>query len=133
MSDETTSRGQDPFSRAGGSLHGVFTTQATAVAAAVLAFVTLTGNSILVAGLQAVLGQGVGANVGPFGYLMSQAVACLALSVLVVVLARPGLRQGTGWESHTARAAVILAGLALAGALLMLVGGLFTEAGLLPI
>ena len=132
MSD-TTDRDQDPFSRAEGAVHRVFTTQATSVAAVVLGFVTLTGNSILVAGLQAVLGQGVGADVGPFGYFMSQAVACLVMTVVVVLLARPGLRQGTGWEANAARAAVILAGLALAGALLMLVGGLLTEAALLPL
>ncbi len=132
MSD-TTNRGQDPFSRAEGALHGVLTAQAASVAAVVLGFVTLTGNSILIAGLQAVLGQGVGANVGPFGYFMSQAVACLVMTVVVVLLARPGLRQGMGWEANAARAAVILAGLALAGALLMLVGGLLTEAGLLPL
>ena len=123
----------DPFSRTGDATRSLFTPQATSVAALVLAFVTLTGNSILAAGLMAVLGQGVGADVGPFGYLMSQAVAVALCTLLVVLLARPALRAGQGWELTAARAAVILAGLALVGALLVLVAGLLTRSGLLPL
>ncbi len=132
MSEGTTDREPDPFTRVGTSAQGVLTVPATSLAALVLAFVALTGSNILVAGLQSVLGIGVGATVGPFGYLMSQAFASAAVAAVVVLLARPGLRHGTGWEVTASRAAVILAGLALVGAALVLVAGLLTGAGLLP-
>lgn len=122
----------DPISRAESSARELLAPEATTVAAAVLAWVALTGNGILVAGLQAILGQGVGRTVGPYGYLMSQAAASLAIAVLVLLLARPGLRATGGWVQVTARAAVILAALALVGSLLVLVAGLMTSSGLLP-
>ena len=127
-----TGRGQDPFSRAGSAVRGVLTPQATAVAALVLGFVALTGQGILVAGLQALSGAGVGTDVGPLGYFMSQAVASVLVTALVVLLARPGLRLDTGWDATASRAAVLLAGLAFVGSLLVLLGGLLTQGGLLP-
>ena len=132
MSEALDQHAQDPFSRAGTATRGLFTTQATSVTALALGFVALTGNSILVAGLQALSGAGVGTDIGPFDYYMSQAVASVVVTALVLLLARPGLRLGVGWEATASRAAVILAGLAFVGSLLVLLGGLLTQGGLLP-
>jgi hypothetical protein len=125
----STERGQDPFSRAGSALRGLLTPQATAVAALVLGFVALEGRSILVLGLQAL---SIGTSVGPFGYFTWTAAASVLVTVLVVLLARPGLRLATGWEATASRAAVLLAGLAFFGSLLVLLGGLLTQGDLPP-
>ncbi len=50
----------------------------------------------------------------------------LTPAFLVVLLARPALRRTDGWALTVARASVLLALLALAGALLVLAGGVVT-------
>ena len=135
LSDErrsATSPGADPFTSAGTSVRTLFTAQSTSVAAFALAVVTLTGNSILVAGIQSILGQGAGGNASPFGYYLSLGVAVLVPAVLAVLLARPGLRADIGWEATLARAAVPLAALGFAGGVLTVLGGLLTMNGLAP-
>ncbi len=68
----------------------------------------------------------MGADVGPFGYVMSQEVANLVIAFLVGLPARPALRRTDGWALTVARASVVLALLALAGVLLVLAGGVVT-------
>ena len=104
------------------------TPTASAVAAFVVAFLTLDGQNLLLIGIQSLLGQGFWSDNGPAGYYATWGLAALAPLVVVLLLARVTLRAlRSGWEAHLARAAVIVAAVACVGAVLTAVGGVLHD------
>jgi hypothetical protein len=103
---------------------GLLTPASRAVAALVLALGALLGPNALTSGLQ-LLAEGITGGVGPgeFGVFLGVAVALPAL--LALALVRTAVRDtATDWTGHVARAAAVVALIALVGAALSLVGGL---------
>ena len=116
MSDSGGNRGDGPS--------GLLTPTSRAVAGLVLAGTALLGQNALTTGLQLIFAAGPEAgDPGVFGVLLGFSVAVPAL--LALFLARGSARgAGTTWQTHLSRAAVVVALLALVGAVLMVIGGL---------
>jgi hypothetical protein len=106
----------------------LLTPTAAAVAAFAVAFLTLDGQNLLLIGIQSLLGQGFWSNNEPAGYYLVWGLAALVPLAVVLLLARVTLGAlRSGWEVHLARAAVIVAAVAAAGAVLTAVGGILHE------
>jgi hypothetical protein len=106
---------------------GLLAPTPAAVAAVVLATVSLMGQNLPLIGVQAVLGQGFQRMSIPDQgtYYIVWGVSALVPIGVAALLATKSLRQsGAGWPSHLARAALVLAAVAAAGAVLTTVGGL---------
>ena len=99
----------------------------SAVAALVLAMVSLMGQNLPLIGVQAVLGQGFQRMSIPDQgtYYLVWGVSALVPIGVAALLAVKSLRGAdAGWPAHLARAALILAVVAAAGAVLTTLGGL---------
>lgn len=101
----------------------LLTPESRAVAGLALAFAALLGPNALTAGFQILFMSGPEAgDPGLYGVLSGFAAAVPA--GLAIYLARPVTRSGAqGWAAQLARAAVVVAGVALLGVVLMVVGG----------
>ena len=104
-----------------------------AVAGLALAVVGLMGQNVVQVGVQLLL---VGAGSGdPTRYFVASAVGALLPLVLALWLAwGPARGPVTGWPTYVARAAVVVAIVGVAGAGLMVLGGLMSDSmgGLIP-
>jgi hypothetical protein len=106
----------------------LLTPAASAVAAFAVAATSLSGQNLLLVGVQSLLGQGFGSGSSPGGYYTVWGIAALVPLVVAVLLARLTLRATrAGWETTLARAAVVLAVVATAGAILTLLGGVLHD------
>ena len=106
----------------------LLTPAASAVAAFAVAATSLSGQNLLLVGIQSLLGQGFGSGSSPAGYYTVWGVAALVPVVVAVLLAQLTLRATrTGWESTLARSAVVLAVVAATGAVLTLLGGVLHD------
>jgi hypothetical protein len=106
-----------------------------AVAGLVLAVVGLMGQNLDQVGTQVLLVGGGGTG-DPTRYFIASAVgALLPLAVALGLTWGPARGPVIGWPTHLARAAVVVALVGVAGAALMLVGGLTSDitGGLLPL
>jgi hypothetical protein len=106
---------------------GLLAPTPAAVAAVVLAAVSLMGQNLPLIGVQAVLGQGFQRMSIPDQgtYYIVWGVSALVPIGVAALLAMKSLRQSdAGWPAQLARAALILAAIAAAGAVLTTVGGL---------
>ncbi len=100
----------------------------SAVAAFAVAATTLSGQNLLLVGIQSLLGQGFGSGSSPAGYYTVWGVAALVPLVVAVLLAQITLRATrAGWEATLARAAVVLAVVAALGAILTMLGGVLHD------
>lgn len=88
-----------------GAGSGLFTPTARAVAALALGVVMLLGQTSITVAVQALLGEHFMAN----WFFAGFGLAVLVQAALVALLALPAHRRGTGWETHVARASMILA------------------------
>ena len=107
-----------------------------AVAGLALAVVGLMGQNVVQVGTQLLLVGGGGSS-SPTRYFVASAVgALLPLAVALWLAWGPARGVAVGWPTHLARAAVVIALVGVAGAALMLVGGLVTGVssggGLIP-
>lgn len=106
-----------------------------AVAGLALAVVGLMGQNVVQVGVQVLL-VGAGGSGNPRTYFVASAIGALLLPVAALVLAwAPARGATTGWSTYVARAAVVVAAVAVAGAVLMALGGLLTDGlggGLVP-
>jgi hypothetical protein len=106
---------------------GLLAPAPSAVAAIVLAAVSLMGQNLPLIGVQAVLGQGFQRMSIPDQgtYYLVWGVSALVPLGLAALLALKSLRgSDAGWPAHLARAALILAAVGAAGAVLTAVGGI---------
>ena len=106
---------------------GLLAPTPAAVAALVLATVSLMGQNLPLIGVQAVLGQGFQRMSIPDQgtYYLVWGVSALVPIGVAALLAMRSLRgSDAGWPAHLARAALILAAVAAAGAVLTAVGGI---------
>jgi hypothetical protein len=108
-----------------------------AVAGLALAVVGLLGQNVVQVGTQVLLVGGGGSS-SPTRYFVASAVGALIPLVAALWLSWGPARSAiTGWSTYVARAAVVVALVGVAGASLMLVGGLLTGmtagGGLLPL
>lgn len=116
----TSSRGARTWAPA-----SLLTAESGAIAALTVALVSLSGQNLLVIGLQALLGQGFNdRSVGPTGFYVSWGLSTAVVVAVTVLLARPAVVQPSGWATHVAKAAVLLALLVAFGGLLLVLGGL---------
>ena len=107
-----------------------------AVAGLALAVVGLMGQNLVQVGTQVLLVGGGGSS-SPLRYFVANAVgALLPLAVALWLAWGPARGPVAGWATYVARAAVVVALVGLAGAGLMLLGGLLTGmrggVGLIP-
>lgn len=107
-----------------------------AVAGLVLAVVGLMGQNVVQVGVQLLLVGGSGSG-SPTRYFVASAVGALLPLVLALGLAwGPARGAVTGWSTYAARAAVVVALVGVAGAVLMIVGGVLSGSrggiGLIP-
>ena len=107
-----------------------------AVAGLALAVVGLMGQNVVQVGTQVLLVGGGGSS-SPTRYFVASAVgALLPLAVALWLAWGPARTATTGWATYVARAAVVIALVGVAGAGLMLLGGLLTGlssgGGLIP-
>ena len=106
-----------------------------AVAGLALAVIGLMGQSVVQVGVQVLL-VGAGGSGNPRTYFVASAIGALLPLVLALWLAwAPARGPVTGWSTYVARAAVVVALVGVAGAALMLLGGLLTDGlggGLIP-
>jgi hypothetical protein len=107
-----------------------------AVAGLVLAVVGLMGQNLVQVGTQVLLVGGGGSG-SPTRYFVASAVGALIPLVLALWLAWAPARGAVGgWSTYVARAAVVVALAGVAGAALMLVGGVLSGSrggvGLIP-
>jgi hypothetical protein len=106
----------------------LLTPASAAVAALAVAATTLSGQNLLLVGVQSLLGQGFGSGSSPAGYYVVWGISALVPLALVVLLARVALRaSSSGWESVLARAAMLLAAATAAGAILTALGGVLHD------
>jgi hypothetical protein len=106
---------------------GLLAPTPSAVAALVLAAVSLMGQNLPLIGVQAVLGQGFQRMSIPDQgtYYLIWGISALVPIGVAALLAVKSLRgSDAGWPAHLARAALLLAAVAAAGAVLTTVGGL---------
>ncbi|MGZ5416799.1 MAG: hypothetical protein ACXWDI_06445 [Nocardioides sp.] len=109
-------------------LTSLLTPAASAVAAFAVAATSLSGQNLLLIGVQSLLGQGFGSGGSPAGYYTVWGVAALVPLLLVVLLARVALRAtSSGWESTLARASMLLAAAGAVGAVLTALGGILHD------
>ena len=105
----------------------LLTPASAAVAAFAVAATSLSGQNLLLVGVQSLLGQGIGSN-SPSGYYTTWGIAALVPLLLVALLARVVLRAtSSGWESTLARASMLLAAAVAAGAVLTALGGVLHD------
>lgn len=106
-----------------------------AVAGLALAVVGLMGQNVVQVGVQVLL-VGAGGSGNPRTYFVASAIGALLLPVAALALTwAPARGAMTGWSTYVARAAVVVAAVAVAGAVLMALGGLLTDGlggGLVP-
>ena len=107
-----------------------------AVAGLALAVVGLMGQNVVQVGTQLLL-VGAGSS-SPDRYFVASAVgAVLPLAVALWLAWGPARSAPVGWPTHLARAAVVVALVGMAGAALMLLGGLLSGmtsgSGLIPL
>jgi hypothetical protein len=103
----------------------VLTPSACAVAAFAIALLTLSGQNLLLIGVQALFGEGFWTGNDVAGYYLVWGLAALGPLAVVALLARVALPGAAAtWEAHLARAAVIVAAVAAIGAVLTAIGGL---------
>ncbi len=106
-----------------------------AVAGLALAVVGLMGQNVVQVGVQVLLVGGGGSG-SPSRYFVASAVGALLVPVAALLLAwAPARGAVTGWPTYVARAAVAVAVVAIAGAVLMALGGVLTDGmggGLIP-
>ncbi len=109
----------------------LFTPQSGAIAALAVALASLTGQNLIQLAISSFLGQGfTNRSLTPTGYYVAWGVATLAVVGLVVLLARPAIAKPGSWETHVARAAVLLAVVIAAAGLLLLLSAVAEQAGL---
>ena len=104
------------------------------VAGLALAVVGLMGQNLVQVGTQVLLVGGGGTG-GPARYFVASAVgALLPLGIALWLAWTPARGPVTGWPTYLARAAVVVALVGVAGAGLMLLGGLISDSmgGLIP-
>lgn len=107
-----------------------------AAAGLALAVVGLMGQNVVQVGTQVLLVGGSGSG-GPTRYFVASAVGALLPLALALGLAwGPARGPVTGWSTYAARAAVVVALVGVAGAVLMVLGGLLSGSrggmGLIP-
>ena len=106
-----------------------------AVAGLVLAVIGLMGQNLVQVGTQLLL-VGAGSSSPDRYFLASAAGALLPLAAALWLAWGPARGTVTGWATHLARAAVVVALVGVAGAALMLLGGLLSGvtsgSGLIP-
>ena len=131
--DDPAGVGQSPAEGRGGvdrswwQPGSLLTPASSAVAAFAVAATSLSGQNLMLVGIQSLLGQGM-TNSSPGGYYTTWGIAALVPLLLVVALARVTLRATTaGWESHLARASMIVAAVASVGAVLTVLGGILND------
>lgn len=121
----------EPVTRSAWSPRALFSPESGAIASLVVVLVSLSGQNLLNLSISAALGQGfTNRDLTPVGYYLSWAVATVVIVALVILLARPAVRRSGGWDTHVARAAVLLAAINLAAGLLMLFSAIAEANGL---
>lgn len=99
---------------------------ASAMVAFTLAVLVLTGNNLMVIGTQSAFGQLFSSSSDPMAYFVTWGLGALVPAAASLFLARRALASGSpsGWELMLARAAVVLAAIALLYGALTVLGAL---------
>jgi hypothetical protein len=106
----------------------LLTPASAAVAAFAVAATTLSGQNLVLVGVQSLLGQGFGSGSSPEGYYVVWGISALVPLLLVALLAGIALRAtSSGWEATLARASMLLAAAAGVGAVLTALGGILHD------